>query len=532
MAVDTIPNTIKFSTLLGASALVGGATCILLGKPLLYVGSKVNAFIDHAMPTLKGPLNAALVITPINLVAVPLTKYALSKKSDSRHEMDHHVLSTLAGAATIFFSTTFLAPKLSRLISTYQVSYLSAALYGLAGGAAFAHQALETEGFFSREENQVLRLKHRLKEYEGTEHARHIPELRDQISEIEARTSYPELALNNIKSSLWNGTFALLGGAAGLLAFNLTLTVHGIFQSHAAPFFKNVFEAVKGPGNAALVSGAASLVAIPLSKYTFSKVGFSLHEKDHRVVSYLSGMAAIILSTTLITPKLSPLISTHQVSYLSAAFYGLAGAGVFALGASQTNGFRSDTESRIIELQERVKEERASGHLSGILSEAKAALAHSSYSESLMNTATHSLTSGAYTLAAGAAGLLVYKLALATSSIFQTHATPFLKSSVQAIKGPGNATLVITGASLAAIPLRDYINRKIRKSKLHREDKAMLTTTSGVATIFLATALFTPKLSSYISSHQVSYLGASLYGLAGGLAFTQKDAVLGSLFEE
>ena len=326
---------------------------------------------------------------------------------------------------------------------------------------------------------------------------------------------------NTIKSFPLLGASALVGGATCILLGKPLLYMGrkvNAFIDHAMP-------TLKGPLNTALVIAPVNLIAVPLSKYTFSKVGSSLHEKDHRIVSYLSGMAAIILSTTLITPKLSRLISTHQVSDLSAAFYSLAGAAAFAYGASQTDGFRSDNERGIINYQKAIKEER-SVYLSRELSKLKEAHAQSSYSESLLNTATHSLTNGMQTLAAGAAGLLVYKLALATSNIFQTHATPFLKSTVQAIKGPGNAAIVITGASLAATPLRDYVKKKTRKSEQHRKDKAMLTAASGVATIFLATVLFTPKLSSYISSHQVSYLGASLYGLAGGLAFTQKDNAL------
>ena len=141
MAVDTIPNTIKFSTLLGASALVGGATCILLGKPLLYVGSKVNAFIDHAMPTLKGPLNAALVITGASLAAIPLRDYINRKIRKSKlHREDKAMLTTTSGVATIFLATALFTPKLSSYISSHQVSYLGASLYGLAGGLAFTQK--------------------------------------------------------------------------------------------------------------------------------------------------------------------------------------------------------------------------------------------------------------------------------------------------------------------------------------------------------------------------------------------------------
>jgi len=112
--------------LYAAGAVVGAGACAIL----YFTGSKINAFIDSYMPSIKGTLNASLMTGTSCLVALPLAK-VIGRKTESPFA------AAAAGALTVFLTTTLATPTVSKMLSTYPVSYIESSLYGLAGVGTF-----------------------------------------------------------------------------------------------------------------------------------------------------------------------------------------------------------------------------------------------------------------------------------------------------------------------------------------------------------------------------------------------------------
>ena len=109
-----------------AGAVVGAGACAIL----YFTASKINAFIDSYMPSFKGTLNASLVMGTSCFVALPLGR-VIERKTESSFA------ATAAGILTVFLVTTLATPTISKMLSTYPVSYIESTLYGLAGAGTF-----------------------------------------------------------------------------------------------------------------------------------------------------------------------------------------------------------------------------------------------------------------------------------------------------------------------------------------------------------------------------------------------------------
>ena len=112
--------------LYAAGAIVGAGACAIL----YFTASKINAFIDSYIPSFKGTLNASLVMGTSCFVALPLAKVIHEKR-------ESELAATAAGILTVFLVTTLATPTVSKMLSTYPVSYIESTLYGLAGAGTF-----------------------------------------------------------------------------------------------------------------------------------------------------------------------------------------------------------------------------------------------------------------------------------------------------------------------------------------------------------------------------------------------------------
>ena len=91
--------------LYAAGAVVGAGACAIL----YFTGSKINAFIDSYMPSIKGTLNASLMTGTSCLVALPLAK-VIGRKTESPFA------AAAAGALTVFLTTTLATPTVSKML--------------------------------------------------------------------------------------------------------------------------------------------------------------------------------------------------------------------------------------------------------------------------------------------------------------------------------------------------------------------------------------------------------------------------------
>jgi hypothetical protein len=89
----------------------------------------IYSLVNNYFPSFKGTLNAGLVMGASSMGAIPISKFL-----DNR---EYETLSKITGALTIFLATAILTPKVSNLLSTYQVSYSTSSLYGLVGAGTF-----------------------------------------------------------------------------------------------------------------------------------------------------------------------------------------------------------------------------------------------------------------------------------------------------------------------------------------------------------------------------------------------------------
>ena len=123
----------------GAGALyaAGAVAATAVGLTAYLLGSKVNTLINTYTPAFKGTLNAGLVIGASSLVAFPVSTF-LDKR-------EYETLAKIAGILTIFTATAMLAPKVTSQLSIYRMSQIEAALYGLAGTAAFLNTYTKPE---------------------------------------------------------------------------------------------------------------------------------------------------------------------------------------------------------------------------------------------------------------------------------------------------------------------------------------------------------------------------------------------------
>lgn len=112
--------------LYAAGAIVGAGACAIL----YFTASKINAFIDSYIPSFKGTLNASLVMGTSCFVAVPLVR-VIKKRTESQ------LAAKAVGALSLFLITTLATPTVSKMLSTYPVSYIESTLYGLAGAGTF-----------------------------------------------------------------------------------------------------------------------------------------------------------------------------------------------------------------------------------------------------------------------------------------------------------------------------------------------------------------------------------------------------------
>ena len=266
---NNVTKTGSNSLYTGAYGLGIGALGLLAVKTaqttfVSNIFSKINSLTDSYIPSFKGTLNAGLVIGASNMVAIPVSKYLKNR--------DHETLATIAGALTVFLATTALTPKVSRQLSTYPVSYLSASLYGLAGAGTF----LATDN-----NSYVYRNRH---------------------------SSLWDKFIQTGSDSLSAGAFSLAAATLGLLAIKttqaLTPSIWGILP-------------------AGTIVGLSTAATIPLSHKVAKLI---TDDKENQNASRVIFSAAVaLLATALCTPKLSSKFP-HSVSYLGAAGYSLIGA--------------------------------------------------------------------------------------------------------------------------------------------------------------------------------------------------------------
>ena len=131
----------------GGAMIIASTACAglsFLGKKgfggISLLANKVNTFIENSCPPLQGIISSTLVVGGANFVGMPLLNYATTKLEWLENHQD------AARFSMVFLTTLFCTPRVCRHISHYQVSYLTAALYGAVGGilTAICHEELET----------------------------------------------------------------------------------------------------------------------------------------------------------------------------------------------------------------------------------------------------------------------------------------------------------------------------------------------------------------------------------------------------
>jgi hypothetical protein len=275
-------QTGKDSLWMGALGL-GAATLGLIAVKVAQssFGQKINSLTDQYIPSFKGALNAGLVIGSSSMVAIPISKFLENR--------EYETLSKIVGALTVFLATTMLTPKVSRQLSTYQVSYLGASLYGMAGAGVIT---------FSEANSRIYSKK---------------------------RASLWDKFVQTGKDSLWMGALGLGVSSIGLLAVKTT--------AMALP-------ELWGTLPAGIVTGLTTTVAIPLSHRVANR--FTEDKENRELLRIITSFAAALLATALCTTNLSTKISSHRVSYLGALGYSIIGG--LAAGAATIFDIKREKE--------------------------------------------------------------------------------------------------------------------------------------------------------------------------------------------
>ena len=284
--------------------------------------------------------------------------------------------------------------------------------------------------------------------------------------------------------SLATGIFALAAGSAGFALFKLASKVRETFNADAPSLLQAYCQAFKGNMIATGVTMTTSFVALPLSRYVDEKV-------ENEWLGTAIGILPFFLATTFVTPKLSSLVSTHKVTQMGGACYGLVGAGVFAL---LNNNDDDDLETNIDE--------------------------DSSYTQSLLEKIGHCVSIGFCSLLVGGVGLGITTTASFIPGIWNTLPA-------------GVITGVMTfPATLVSRP----VTRMLVGTKASEETQTAVRIAASVIPVFFATALLTRVISDKFLKNQISYFDAAAFGtlaaIAAGIANKSFYNTIGARFEE
>lgn len=284
--------------------------------------------------------------------------------------------------------------------------------------------------------------------------------------------------------SLATGILALAVGGVGFALVKLASKARETFNADAPSLFQAYCQAFKGNMVATGVTMTTSFVALPLSRYVDSKV-------KNDWLGTAIGVLPFFLATTFATPKLSSLVSTHTVTQIGGACYGLAGAGVFVWLNNSDDG----------ELKTRIHE-------------------HSSYKASLLEKIEHCIGIGFFSLLAGGVGLGI------------TTTAPFIPGIWNTLPAGVIAGVLTFPTTLVSRP----VTKMLVGTKASEETQTAVRIATSVIPVFLATALLTRVISAKFLKNQVSYFDAAAFGTLGaiatGIANKSYNTIIDERFEE
>ena len=131
MSLNRINEAVDTGVFYAVGVAIG--TGISIGA--VHLAKKANTLINNHAPSIKGPLNASVVIASSSMIFSPLSNIVAQKTEQNLGKKYSGWVATAFLASTTFFTTAILTPNVSNLLSKYHVGYIEAGLYGLSGAA-------------------------------------------------------------------------------------------------------------------------------------------------------------------------------------------------------------------------------------------------------------------------------------------------------------------------------------------------------------------------------------------------------------